>query len=833
MRRNQPAVLWSVILTLAITIRPGMAWSQTAREVQPLRLPGQQPAGQILLPNQWSLRPAGKQLKLGDFPVNIALHPREPWAAILHAGYGDHEIVIVDLKSQAIVSRATIDEAYYGLCFDPEGKQVFASGAEHEFVHQFRFDQGYLSQHRTLPVGDPKQTLVPTGVSCDRTGQTLYVANAFGDTLCILPVSQPEQRQHVAFRKGSYPYAALPSHDGARLFVSLWGDASVAIVDLQARKVLASWKTEAHPTEMALSPDGQRLYVACANSNTVSVLGTGSGKALEVIATALYPQAPNGSTPNSLSLTPDGQILLVANADNSNIALFNVSRAGKSQSLGFIPVGWYPTSVRFSPLDKRIYVANGKGLMSQANPQGPNPLKDPPATVRQYIAGLFRGTLSVIDFPSPEALARYSEQAFQCSPLRADRSPVSTSPETDNPIPAKVGLPSPIKHCIYIIKENRTYDQVFGDLPQGNGDPNLCIFPRQVTPNHHALVEEFVLLDNFYVESEVSADGHEWSMAAYATDFVEKTWPLGYRGSRKGKVGYTSEGHRDIAIPNGGYIWDNCRRANVSYRSYGEWITNGAKPGEPARANVPALEGHFDPLFHGYDLDYPDVKRTARFVEELTRFEQEGQLPQFIVLRLPNDHTQGQKAGKPTPTAMVADNDLALGRLVEAVSKSRFWKDTAIFVVEDDAQNGSDHVDAHRTVALVISPYTKRHYVDSSMYSTASMLRTMELILGLHPMSQFDAAARPMHAAFTARPDLSSYNHRPAGVDIALLNPSGTQSAKLSAAMDFSREDAADDLLLNEVVWKSVRGEESSMPPPVRAAFVLAHQDDDEDDDDK
>jgi len=443
-----------------------------------------------------------------------------------------------------------------------------------------------------------------------------------------------------------------------------------------------------------------------------------------------------------------------------------------------------------------------------------------------------QGTLSVIDSPSPKEMAEFTAAAYRSSPLKADQSPVAEPAEANHPIPAKLGEPSPIKHCIYIIKENRTYDQVFGDLPEGNGAPQLCLFDEKVTPNHHALARQFVLLDNFYVESEVSADGHEWTMAAYATDFVEKTWPLVYRGGKK-KLSYPSEGNFEIAVPAGGYIFDRCREAGVSYRSYGEFIKAGKVP-EPAPAVAQSLAGHFDPEFHGWDLDYPDVKRAERFIEELKRFEQAGEMPRFSVVRLPNDHTAGMAKGKPTPTAMVADNDLALGLLVEAVSKSKFWKDTAIFVVEDDAQNGSDHVDAHRTVALAISPYCKRHAVDSSMYSTSSMLRTMELILGLEPMSQFDAAARPMYDSFQAEADPSGYEHRPAQVDMTAMNPRSGWGAEQTAQLDLSREDAADDILLNQIVWKSVRGLDAQMPPPVRASFVfaLADEDDEEEDED-
>jgi hypothetical protein len=468
-------------------------------------------------------------------------------------------------------------------------------------------------------------------------------------------------------------------------------------------------------------------------------------------------------------------------------------------------------------------VANGKGLTSLANPQGPNPLQRVSRSTEQYIAGLLHGTLGIIDFPNPERMAAYSKQAYSCSPLRADQG-VSAEPSEGNPIPRRIGDASPIKHVLYIIKENRTYDQVFGDMKEGNGDPNLCLFPERITPNHHRLARQFVLLDNFYCDGEVSADGHEWSMGAYATDFVEKVWPLVYRGSPRKKLTYPAEGNVDaIARPAGGYIWDRCAEAGVSYRSYGEWISNGKTPMDPAKALVKALEGHFDPGFRGFDLDYPDQKRVDRFLEELARFEKEGEMPRFIVLRLPNDHTAGTKIGKPTPTAQVADNDLALGRLVEAFSQSRFWNDTAIFVVEDDAQNGSDHVDAHRTVALVISPYTKQGHVDSTLYSTSSMLRTMELILGLKPMSQFDAAARPMYNSFQAQPDPRRYQHVVPDTDMKATNLASAWGAQLSEQFDLTKEDAADDLLLGEVIWRSVRGPDSPMPAPVRAAFVFPH----------
>jgi hypothetical protein len=329
-----------------------------------------------------------------------------------------------------------------------------------------------------------------------------------------------------------------------------------------------------------------------------------------------------------------------------------------------------------------------------------------------------------------------------------------------------------------------------------------------------------VLLDNFYVEGEVSADGHEWSMGAYASDFVERIWPVGYRGDRR--VPYPAEAVLlEPAKPAGGYIWDRAAEKGVTYRSYGEFIENAPTPDQPATTKVKALEGHFDPMFRSFDMDYPDAKRADRFLEELAGFEKAGEMPRLVILKLPNDHTSGTSPGKWTVTACVGDNDLALGRVVEGLSKSRFWKQMAIFVVEDDAQNGSDHVDAHRTVALAISPYIKRHAVDSTLYSTSSMLRTMELILGLEPMSQFDAAARPMYASFAIRPEFAPYTHRPAGVDLNARNRRDAPMAEVSKKLDLEIEDRNDDLLFNEIIWKAVKGKDAVMPPPVRAAFVM------------
>jgi YVTN family beta-propeller protein len=824
-------------------------------------LPGQRPDGSVLLPNQWSLRPVGQQIPVGDFPVNLALHSGGKFAAVLHCGYGQHEVVVLDLAAGAIASRTKLDEAFYGLAFSKDGTRLFCSGSSGECIHAFQFADGQLTDHTTLLLQDAKHRGIPAGIAVSADARTLYAANLwaqsisrvrFGDDgvaqtdeLLLADKAAPEApalapstddpsitKRATALLdttdpSAPFPYACLLDEKKARLYVSLWAQARVAVIDTKTFTVLGRWKTEDHPNEMVLSKDGRRLFVANANRNTVSVLDTtADGRTVETLLAELTPSAAPGNTPNSLALSPDGAHLFVANANINTVAVFDVSTPGKSRSLGFIPVGWYPTSVRIAHDGKTLYVVNGKGETSRPNPQGPMRAPGAKTGLHQYIGELLNGTVSVIPLPAGEKLdaqlKEWTARAYACMPEAARK--LDAAALAGNPIPRKPGDATPIKYVLYIIKENRTYDQVLGDLKGTNGDPALTLFGEAVTPNHHTLAREFVALDNLYCDAEVSASGHEWSMGAYATDFVEKTWHLTYGHGKSGKFPYPAEGVFPIATPAGGYLWDRARQAGVSYRSYGEWVANGKGLGAPCTAKAKSLVGHIDPYFRSFDMGYPDQKRADRFLSELARFEKEGDMPRLQIVRLPNDHTSGTSPGKPTPTAHVADNDLAFGRVVEGLSRSKFWPQMAIFVIEDDAQNGSDHVDAHRTIAYAISPYIRRGTVDSTMYSTSSMLRTIELILGLAPMSQFDAAAMPMFASFQAAPDLTPYVARPVTVGLQERNTKTAWGGKASQRMDFTTEDAADDLALNEVIWKSVRGAASQMPAPRRAAFVFTQK---------
>lgn len=846
-----------------LLILAGLATVVCAQETKP-QFPGAQPDGAVLLPNQWYLRPVGAQVKVGDFPVNIAVHPSERFAAILHCGQGQHEVQIFDVAAGKVASRANLNESFYGCAFSPDGTKLIVSGAGDEVLTVFKFEDGYVSAPTTIRLRPKAKRGIPGGFAQSADGNTFFVANVWGQTVSRVRVHEgtaeitelplhndasapapaagaktddpsitkrAEAILDTAGADAPFPYTCVYNEAAERLYVSLWGQKHVAVIDTKEWKEIARWEAEEHPNEMLLTKNGKHLFVANANRNSVSVLSTETGKVVETLVAELFQNAPPGNTPNSLALTPNEEILYVANANINAIAAFEVEHIGKSRALGFIPTGWYPTSVRYLK-GGQILIANGKGMLSKSNRHYTQPgAKAVPGNVSEYIAGLMQGTLGVLKVPTEEEklmeqLKKWTALTLTCMPPTQQK--IEAAQLDGNPVPRKLGEKSPIEYVIYVVKENRTFDQVLGDLDRGNRDPSLCLFPEDITPNHHALARDFVTLDNFYVESEVSADGHEWSMGAYATDFVEKNWPMSYGHNQTKKYPYPSEGNFIAANPAGGYIWDRAKEAGVTFRSYGEFTTE-VEPGKPAKAKVKSLEGHVDPEFQTFDMDYPDVKRAERFLSELRRFEQEGDMPRLQIVRLPNDHTSGASPGKPTPTAHMADNDLAFGMVVEGISKSKFWPKTAIFVVEDDAQNGPDHVDAHRTIAYVISPYTKRGSVDSTLYSTASMLRTMELILGLKPMSQFDALAMPMYGCFQKEADLKPYTALMPKADREAKTAANAWGVKETLAMDFSKEDAADDLVLNEIIWRNVRGADQPMPAPTRRAWVLAEAEEEED----
>ncbi|MGC8741788.1 MAG: bifunctional YncE family protein/alkaline phosphatase family protein [Candidatus Sumerlaeaceae bacterium] len=809
-------------------MQPVIVTTPNARQARPASPPALRPedglTSGVLLPNQWRLTPVGATLDLGDLPLSLVVDPQGRRAAILHAGFGDHEVRLIDLNERKLLSRAQIPNAWVGAAFDAAGEKLYVSGGADDLFYVFPVHEAGLDEPTTVPLrADVKTTRAlekpwyVSGIAVDRRSGKVYLACQNRAVLFVWDPARPQLLpQKVVQFEGPHPapYKVVLHPRRPLAYVSLWGGKAVAVVDLRARTVRRI-PTHSHPNELVMAPDATRLFVACANTNYTDVIDLASEKVTEQLDCASYPGMPAGATPNGLALSNDGRTLVVANADTNHLAVFDVSVHGAARSLGMIPTGWYPTAVGFGARNE-ILVVNGKGAGSCPNVGGPHPY-DPNAETKgkKYIAGLFKGTLSFVSWPSTAQMARYSAQVLANSPLRPDLLPPPR--EASNPVPWRVGDPSPIRYCVYIIKENRTYDQVLGDMPEGNGDPSLCLFDEKVTPNHHALAREFVLFDNFYTEAEVSADGHEWSTGAYATDFVEKTWPSVYGGH--GKLTYPAEGHHPLGRPDAGHIWNRAHEAGISYYSYGEWVNGGGRNCNGTTKD-PALRGHFDPCYSGFDMNVSDLERADRFIQEVGRYEREGRFPRLVIIRLPNDHTAGTRAGKPTPRAYVAENDLALGRIVERLSHSKFWKEMAIFVVEDDAQNGPDHVDAHRTVAFVLGPFVKRHYVCHTMFSTASLLRTMELVLGLQPMSQFDAAARPLYEVFTDKPDFTPYKALPATWPLDEKNDSNAPMQRESTALKLDREDCNPDVTFSEIIWKSVRGAQSQMPPPVRAAFV-------------
>ena len=793
----------------------------------PKGIAGQLNKKRITLFNGWSLTPVGKSLPLEDMPLNIAVSPSGKYVAITNNGDGKQSITLIDAKNDKILDNHEIRSALIGLKFSNDNKHLYVSGGYNDTISIYDIINNKLIKKSFIALGKPwpKDKIGIAGIDADNARERIYAVTKEDNSLYVCDLKNKTILKKIPL--GAEAYTCLLSPDKKMLYISLWGGGKVAIFDTHKEKIIGEIATESHPNDMAITSNGKYLFIANANVNSVSVIDLAKKRVLENIIASLYPDAPPGTTPNGVALSSDNKTLFIAGADNNDLAVFDVSEPGKSQSKGFIPTGWYPTCVRV--IGNRLFVTNGKGLSSFANRNGPNPMGNTSEHQKSekligpelYTGTMFKGKLSVIPIPDQKVLNVYSRAVYQNTPF--NKKIEATAPgEARNPIPQKQGESSPIKHVFYVLKENRSYDQVLGDMKEGNGDPFICIFGDSITPNEHAIARQFVLLDNFYVNAEVSADGHNWSDAAYATDYVQKMWPSNYSG-RGGD--YDFGGNRKIANPDKGFIWDYCFRAGVSFRNYGEFADDGHIP-----KILPELEEHTCNPYTGWNLSIQDVYREKIWEKDFDSLVAINKVPPLSFVYLPNDHTSGLAKGAYTPIAHVADNDLALGRLIDHISHSKIWNSTAIFVLEDDAQNGPDHVDAHRSPAFIISPYIKRGTVNHTLYTTAAMLRTVELILGLPPMSQYDAGAIPMWSCFTSKPDLTPYNVKPAEEDINARNEANNAAAKLSATFNLSKPDAVPDLELNEVIWQSVKGENSVMPAPHRSAFVKLVKDDDDDD---
>lgn len=816
---------YRIVLAIAFVSLVAMLGSQPAPREQVGPLPG----GAFLLNSGWRLDPAGRQVTLDTLPMSTALSPDGKYLLVLNGGYRPPSVSVIDTSSGRVTGSVPVADGWLGLAISPKGDMVYVGGGSKASLFEFAFANGVLTAARTFVVVPQAQRGAQDfigDVAFSPDGRLLYAANLYRDSILVV---NPQSGMVIGqFKTGRRPYRILFHPDGKSFFVTHWADGTLGQYDTaggslmgQAVRVGAHasdmlWRDGAPETAAGEAPPyAARIFVAAAHTNHVFSLGVTAAKDVSVVESiniAMTPRQPIGMTPSALGLSADSKRLFVACSDANAAAVVDVAE-GRSRVEGFIPTGWYPTAVR-ALANGTLVILNGKGLRSYPNAQnGPNPAKraspvhagEPAPPAVQFVARMQTGTASWIEPFTVEQLNAWTARTLANSPYRDEKLDLAS------PLPK-------IEHVIYIVKENRSYDQVLGDLKEGNGDASLVLFGENSTPNLHKLAREFVLLDNFYVNSDVSADGHNWSTAAIAPDYVQKMWPNKYANRR---ATYDFEEQDPLSLPPAGYLWTNAAAAGVSMRNFGYMVNNkpNAAPGAEQITGVrdPVLAKVTNPLFRGFDLNYADVDRTKVFLNELAEYEKTGNMPRLILMRLGNDHTSGATAGKIAPLSAAADNDYAVGLLVEGVSKSRFWASTAIFILEDDAQNGPDHVDSHRSPAFVISPWVKRHAVDSSMYNTTSMLRTMELLLGLKPMTHFDAGARPMTAAFQSQPNPAPYAAEKPRISLEEKNPDATAAAARAARMDFEEADENDDDELNDILWRAIR--KDAPPPPMRSIF--------------
>ena len=786
-----------------------------------------QESKKVMLPNGWTLSPAGKSLPLGDLPLNMAVSKSKKLMAITNNGQSTQSIQLINLVNNTILDNIKIEKSWLGIAFSADEKTLYASGGNDNWILKYNIINNKLLLSDSIKLGDKwPNKISPAGICINDAKNILYVVTK--DDSCLYEVNL---KTNKTIKKTALPaeaYTCVLSNDGSELYISIWGAEKLVVYNTLSQKITNSINTGTHPNDLILSKNGKTIYVANGEDNSVSVVDIKNKKVIETLNCALYPNAPTGSATNGVALSADEKTLYIANADNNCLAVFDLTEIGNSKSKGFIPVGWYPTNVKV--VGSKIYVTNGKGFSSFANPLGPDPynqnaqmavqkglLKNTKEV--QYIGGLMKGTLSIINTPSEKQLGLYSAAVYENTPYTKINEEKSNA-EIGSVIPQKLGDPSAIKYVFYIVKENRTYDQVLGDVKEGNGDPSLCLFGEKYTPNQHALAKEFVLLDNFYVNGEVSADGHNWTLGGYANDYLEKNWVTSY-GGRGGN--YDAEGTRAIANNKNGFIWDYAKRAGVSYRTYGEFADN-------YKANLPVLENHFCPYFTSWDQAVRDTTRVGQWKRDFDSLLSKNAVPRLNTMRLINDHTEGMKLGKPSPYAHVADNDLAVGMLVDYLSKSPIWNETVVFIVEDDAQNGPDHVDAHRSPAFIAGGYVKRGFVDHTAYTTTSILKTIELILGMQPMSQYDAGANALWRCFDKTPNAKGFITKPLQFDINEKNTVRSAMQRKSETFNFKKEDSINDHDFNEVLWKGLKGESAMVPAPKRAAFLKINAKKDADD---
>jgi DNA-binding beta-propeller fold protein YncE len=740
----------------------------------------------------------------GDMPLNL-LEIEGRWVVSTNSEWHNAYLQVYDEQRHRISDRVDLPGAWYGLAYDSKRKLLLAS-AEDSSIYVLGFDHGTFGNKRKL---DLNKCALPAGIALSTDGTAWVACNQNESLLRINYMNGTVLRSaHI----GQFPYAIvkLPSQ---KLAVSLWGQSAVAMVDGETLERTALVSVGSHPNDMLYLPKAQHLLVACSDSDDVSVIDVVQRTEVRRFHLDIPDVALGGAQPVALTVDIASGNIYAALASVNAVAVLHVNfgRQIEYSFRGIFSVGTFPTALFFSGPNQKLLITNGRNAVT-----GPNGL--PGATATQYsgIGTLIGGSIEAYSVAqlSEERASTLRRQVYGASP---DKSAIDK--ERIAYFSARQTGPGPIQHVFYVLKENRTYDQILGDIPQGNGDSSLVLFGEPVTPNHHALARDFILFDNFFVDGDVSADGHFWSMAATATDYVARLWTTTYSGySTKAFDGpYDGDEEHDhpIAAPGSGFLWDRAKKLGVTYRDYGEWGIPDKKDGRKDVVYLAGLKEHFDPYYRDEIGDVTDQERVDEWQKEFRAFEANGALPQLSIIHLPNDHTCGTRPGYPTPRAMVADNDLALGRIVETISRSRFWPHSVIFVLEDDAQSGPDHVDAHRSILFTISPFTRRRIVEHRHFQTASALKAIEQILGMASLNYFDDRALSLLVEFDPEPSLAPYTVLTPEISLTEMNTSDAPGAKESTRWDFAHPDRAPEAELNRVIWQSIRGRDSMPPAPV------------------
>ena len=889
------------LIPLSIALAVLLGTAACRKDVPDTERVGAAGENRTVLPVNQVLVPAGTQIPLpGLRPQALALSPDN---RLLAVSGKTNELVIVDPAAGTIAQRVALPSeeqntppsdpssanilepdsrgqlSYTGLVFSPDGSRIYLSNVNGSIKVFAVSDNGTVAPSHSIPLppadAPRRKNEIPAGLALSSDGQSLYVCGNLSNRLLVIDTRTNAVTR--TFDVGVAPFDVRLLEGKA--YVSNWGgrrpqpgdltgpagrgtvvkvdpvkhiatEGSVSVIDLASGAAIEIL-VHLHSSALAVSPDGRHIVCANAASDNLSVIDTRTDTVAETIWVKANPADLFGASPNALCFSPDGKHLYAANGTQNAIAVVRFEpKDRESALLGLIPVGWFPGAISFHAETETLCIANIKGLPTE-------PKQDRATDGLGFNTHHYHGSLSLVPVPDREELASFTEAVYaNFHRERISRTLEKPRPgQPPRPVPERIGEPSVFKHVVYIIKENRTYDQVMGDVPEGNGDPSLCLFGEQVTPNQHKIVREFVLLDNTYCCGILSADGHQWSTTAFGTDYLERSfagWPRSYPD------GMGPDEADALAYAPSGFIWDNALRNGISMWNFGEFAQPECRWKDPQRPGKPEWKDYWEEYLHGkgeviiasqptiptirpftakdtvgWIMEVPDVWRARHISEQIAAWEKQGTMPQLILICLPVDHTSGTRAGSPTPSACVADNDLAFGRIVEAFSHSRFWKDTVIFGIEDDPQNGFDHVSGYRTTAYCISPYTRRGAVVPTQYNTTSLLRTIEQILGLPPMNQFDATATPMFDCFTDTPDFTPFEAVPNQIPLDQMNPGPEEiadallrrHARISARLNFRQIDACPEDTLNRILWHAVKG--SAAPYPSWAVIVVPDDDDD------